>query len=176
MRNGIPAALVAAALAMLAACEGGTGPTTAYEYGGKSAGQQPGLRYQFDANGDRVWWLTRDGVVVKNVGAMERTAVTIPGWTWVKAAWSCPPDLALGPSGEAVVTSNIVPIVWKIDPKTMAVTEGPEKAVLRQSFGIIVVAQRREDKAEDNRTIELNDAVEVLELLGGRVDRCGHRG
>ena len=123
MRNGIPTAVVAAALAMLAACEGGTGPTTSYEYGGKSAGQQPGLRYQFDANGDRVWWLTRDGVVVKNVGAMERTAVTIPGWTWVKAAWSCPPDLALGPSGEAVVTSNIVPIVWKIDPKTMAVTE-----------------------------------------------------
>jgi len=124
MRNGIPAALVAAAVAMLAGCEGGTGPTTSYQYG-KSAGQQAGMRYQFDANRERVWWLTRDGVVVKNVRAMERTAVPIPDWTWVGEAWSCTPDLALGPRGEALVTSNIVPIVWKIDPETMVVTEHP---------------------------------------------------
>jgi hypothetical protein len=115
--------LVAAALAILSGCEGGAG---SYQYGGNgSTSQQAGMRYQFDANRERVWWLTRDGVVVKNVRTMERTAVPIPGWTWVGEAWSCMPDLALGPRGEALVTSNILPIVWKIDPETLTVTEHP---------------------------------------------------
>ena len=38
------------------------------------------------------------------------------------APYGCPPDLALGPKGEAVVTSNIVPILWRIDPDTLAVS------------------------------------------------------
>jgi hypothetical protein len=115
--------LVAAALAILSGCEGGAG---SYQYGGNgSTSQQAGMRYQFDANRERVWWLTRDGVVVKNVRTMERTAVPIPGWTWVGEAWGCMPELALGPRGEALVTSNILPIVWKIDPETLTVTEHP---------------------------------------------------
>ena len=125
MRNGIPKTLVAAALAMLAGCEGGTGPTTHQYEGNLSAGQQIGLRYQLDANRERVWRLNRDGAVVKDLRTMERTAVPIPDWTWVSEAWSCAPDLAVGPRGEALVTSNIVPVVWKIDPETMAVTEHP---------------------------------------------------
>jgi hypothetical protein len=126
MRNEISTALVAGALAMLSGCEGGTGATTSYQYGGNaSAGQQAGMRYQLDTSRERAWWLTRDGVVVKNVRAMERTAVPIPGWTWAGEAWSCMPDLALGPRGEALVTSNILPIVWRIDPETLAVTEHP---------------------------------------------------
>jgi hypothetical protein len=126
MRNGIATALVAAALAMLSGCEGGTDATRSQQYGGRaSAGQQAGMRYQFDASRERMWWLTREGVVVKDLRAMERTAVPIPGWTWVGEAWSCVPDLALGPRGEALVTSNILPIVWKIDPETLTVTEHP---------------------------------------------------
>jgi hypothetical protein len=110
MRNGISTALVAAALAMLSGCEGG---------------QHAGMRYQLDASRERAWWLTRDGVVVKNVRAMERISVPIPGWTWAAEPWSCMPDLALGPRGEALVTSNVLPVVWKIDPETLAVTEHP---------------------------------------------------
>ena len=112
MRNGISTALVAAALVMLSGCEGGTG-------------RQAGMRYQFDSSRERVWWLTRDGVLVKNARAMERTAVPIPGWTWAATPWGCMPDLALGPRGEALVTSNVLPVVWKIDPETLAVTEHP---------------------------------------------------
>src|SRR4051794_5174373 len=109
MRNGICSALVATALATLSGCEDGTSA----------------MRQQFDTARERVWWLTSDGVVVKNLRAMERTAVPIPGWTWVGAAWGCLPDLALGPRGEALVTSNVLPIVWKIDPVTLKVTEHP---------------------------------------------------
>lgn len=109
MRNGICSALVATALATLSGCEDGTSA----------------MRQQFDTARERVWWLTSDGVVVKNLRAMERTAVPIPGWTWVGAAWGCMPDLALGPRGEALITSNVLPIVWKIDPETLKVTEHP---------------------------------------------------
>ena len=126
MRNGIPAVLVTAALATLAGCESGADSTTSYQYGGNaSAGQQIGMRYQLDANRERLWWLNRDGAVVKDLRTKEKTAVQIADWTWVGEAWSCAPDLALGPGGEALVTSNIVPVVWKIDPETMAVTEHP---------------------------------------------------
>jgi hypothetical protein len=125
MRNGISSTLAAAALAMLAGCEGGAGPATSYQYARSASGQQAGMRFQLDAGRERLWWLTRDGVVVRNARAMERTAVPIPGWTWVGEAWSCMPDLALGPRGEALVTSNILPVVWKIDPQTLAVTEHP---------------------------------------------------
>jgi hypothetical protein len=51
--------------------------------------------------------------------------VRLAGWTWVAEQWSCMPDLALGPRGEALVTSNILPVLWKIDPDTLAVTEHP---------------------------------------------------
>jgi len=111
---------------MLAGCEAGTGPTTSYQYGGSAAaGKQIGMRYQLDAKRERVWWLNRDGAVVKDLRTMERTAVPITDWTRVGEAWSCAPDLALGPGGEALVTSNILPVVWKIDPETMVVTEHP---------------------------------------------------
>jgi hypothetical protein len=124
MRNGISTALVTAALATLAGCESGTVSTTSYQYGGSaSADQQIGMRYQLDANRERLWSLNRDGAVVKDLRTMQRTAVPIADWTRVGEAWSCAPDLALGPRGEALVTSNIVPVVWEIDPETMAVTE-----------------------------------------------------
>ena len=41
----------------------------------------------------------------------------------VDPAYACQAALALGPKGEALVTSNILPTVWKIDPETLAVSE-----------------------------------------------------
>jgi hypothetical protein len=66
----------------------------------------------------RDWQLTRDGVA-----ADARTQVTLPGWIWAREAYACAPSLAVGPQGEAIVTSNVVPTLWRIDPKTLAVTE-----------------------------------------------------
>lgn len=33
-----------------------------------------------------------------------------------------PCRIPLGPDGEAVVTSNVVPVLWRIDPETLAVS------------------------------------------------------
>jgi hypothetical protein len=77
-----------------------------------AAGDQP-------AQGKRSWQLTRDGVMAGN------TSVAIPGWILAAEPYACPPELAVGPKGEAVVTSNVVSTLWRVDPETLAVTEHP---------------------------------------------------
>ena len=123
MRIGITVVAVTAALALLAGCETGAGSGASRQYGNASGAKPVSVRYQVDAPRERVWWLTANGVFVNNARASEKTAVALPGWTWAAAPWSCMPDLALGPRGEAVVTSNVVPVVWRIDPDTLAVSE-----------------------------------------------------
>jgi hypothetical protein len=96
MRTAI--ATVAAALLTLGGCSDSTQTTSA-----------PSQRYQ----------LTSEGVRVHS--ASDSRTVLLPGWIWV-AAPHCPPVLAIGPNGEAVVTSNVVPMLWRIDPDTLAVS------------------------------------------------------
>jgi len=80
---------------------------------------QPASQAQFDTPRHRAWQLTGDGVLAGN------TAVPIPGWIRAEDAYACSPELAVGPKGEAIVTSNVVPTLWRIDPETLAVTEHP---------------------------------------------------
>jgi len=126
MRYGITTLAIAVALALQAGCETGAGSGASGQYTRNHSGTKPvSVRYQVDADRERVWWLTADGVFVNNARASEKAAVALRGWTWAAAPWSCMPDLALGPRGEAVVTSNVLPIVWRIDPDTLAVSEHP---------------------------------------------------
>jgi len=69
---------------------------------------------------ERTWWLASDGVGTRAPGL--EALVALPGWQWVGEQHSCPPALAIGPRGEALVTSNVVPSVWRIDPDTLAVS------------------------------------------------------
>ena len=46
----------------------------------------------------------------------------LPGWQWAGAPYGCLPVLALGPRGEVVVTSDVLPKLWRVDPETLAVT------------------------------------------------------
>jgi hypothetical protein len=87
--------------------------------------QLPNGRYQVDAERHRVWFLTHEGVFVYDVARPERVAVPLPGWVSVDAFYGCLPDLALGPRGEAVITSNSLPTLWRIDPDTLAVSVHP---------------------------------------------------
>ncbi len=90
-----------------------------------SQSQRPDARYQVDAARNRVWTLTPDGVFLHDAATGKDIEVPIPGWQWVDTQYACPPDLALGPNGEAVITSNVVPTLWRIDPETLAVTVHP---------------------------------------------------
>jgi hypothetical protein len=69
---------------------------------------------------DRAWQLTRNGVVVQDAG--RTTRVPLPDWTYAGPRFGCAPTLAVGPNGEAVVTSDVMPTLWRVDPRTLAVT------------------------------------------------------
>ena len=69
----------------------------------------------------RVWVIDGNGLFLEEA-RKPRRAVMLPGWQWAGDAYACAPDIAIGPRGEAVVTSNVLPVVWKVDPETFAVS------------------------------------------------------
>jgi hypothetical protein len=83
----------------------------------------PILRFQKDAARDRGWILTRSGVLVFDFKTRQTTAhVRLPEWVWAAEEFTCLPELALGPKGEALISSNVVPTLWRVDPVTLAVS------------------------------------------------------
>src|SRR4051812_16033162 len=79
----------------------------------------PLLRVVLDPTREQSYGMTREGVLIQARGV--HTVVALPGWLWVGAPY-CAPDMALGPRGEVIITSNVVPMLWKIDPQTFRVT------------------------------------------------------
>jgi len=77
---------------------------------------------QVDAARGRIWWLTGAGLVLHDRGQRQPVTVTLPGWQWAGTPYGCPPGLALGPKGEVIVTSDVLPKLWRVDPYTLAVT------------------------------------------------------
>lgn len=122
MRNAIaPLSLLAASIIALGGCDSRV--ETKQPSRAAAAASEASMRYQVDATQGRIWWLTREGVFVHDAKTPQKRFVPIPGWVSVDVAYACLPALALGPKGEALVTSNVLPTVWKIDPETLAVSE-----------------------------------------------------
>lgn len=84
-----------------------------------------GGQRQVDRVRGRVWELNLDGVTMRDIRTRGKVQLSLPDWIWVGPAYACMPDLALGPKGEVVITSNVVPTVWRVDPETLAVTMHP---------------------------------------------------
>lgn len=83
-------------------------------------GERPILRSQADAAGGRLWILTSEGVELYEEATRRRVArIALPGWLWAGETFACPPALAIGPRGEAVISSNVLPTLWRIDPVTL---------------------------------------------------------
>ena len=81
------------------------------------------LKVVRDGERDRAYVLDRDGVDVIKLSTGHKLArVTLAGWVWVDEAYSAPPDVALGPQGEVIVTSNVLPVLWRIDRQTLGTT------------------------------------------------------
>lgn len=127
MSNGIASAfLVSALIVPVGGCDLGVASPRALDPAGNAAeSPPPRARYGVDAARNRVWFLTRDGVSVYDVAKSERILVPLPSWLWVDTPYGRLPDLALGPSGEAVITSNVVPTLWRVDPETLVVSVHP---------------------------------------------------
>jgi hypothetical protein len=109
MRNTIVAVL---AVLAVAGCDSSAGPS-----------QSSMLGYQVDGERNRSIWLTREGVQIHSAAA-QPVRVELPGWIYAGGP-HCPPALVLGPKGEVLVTSNVIPTIWRIDAESLAVTVHP---------------------------------------------------
>ena len=69
----------------------------------------------------RAWVLDAGGLFLEQAGKPRRP-FRLADWTWAGQPYACAPDIAIGPRGEVIVTSNVVPVLWKIDPDTLAVS------------------------------------------------------
>ena len=78
-------------------------------------------RYRAQPERGRAWVIEGNELYLEEA-RKPRRAIALPGWQWAGQPYACVPDIAIGPRGEAVVTSNVVPVVWKIDPDTLAVS------------------------------------------------------
>lgn len=79
------------------------------------------LRYRAQSERGRAWVIDAGGLFLEEA-RKPRRAITLPEWQWAAEPYACAPDIAIGPRGEAVVTSNVLPVLWRIDPETLAVS------------------------------------------------------
>lgn len=120
--NPFKALVLSACMAASGGCDSGAANS---QQANAPEWRAPEARYKIDSARNRVWVLTLDGVALYDVKGEKRVAIVLPDWVQVGESYGCMPDLALGPAGEAVVTSNVLPRLWKIDAETLAVTVHP---------------------------------------------------
>lgn len=97
-----------------------TNPAAAIPFA-KRIDSDPIYRVRVDHQRGRYWVLGDDHVQVYSATDKRLIArVTIPGWNVAGRVGL--PDLALDRSGAALVSSNAVPMLWRIDPDQFSVT------------------------------------------------------
>ena len=79
------------------------------------------FRYRAQPERARVWAISEDGLFIEEA-RKPRRAIKLADWHWANWPYACAPDIAIGPRGEAVITSNVLAVLWKIDPDTLAVS------------------------------------------------------
>ena len=116
---------------VLAACtsqeNAGEGPAAGHRYGGdirigsRLAEEPRALRVRKDAVRSWQWELTPEGVRIYDAATRQLVrAIELPGWS--SARVGCNPDLVLDGRGRAIVSSNVEPKLWVIDPDSLAAT------------------------------------------------------
>ena len=108
------------------------------------------LRVREDPQRDRRWVLAADGVHLHSRRTGQRLRhIALPGWYWAGEPYSCAPDLAIGPHGEALVTSDVAPVLWRVDPRslTVSVRELSLEADLHMDVGFTGLAYSPQQRA-----------------------------
>lgn len=75
------------------------------------------LRIVQDGGRNRTWRLERDAVYVGD------RRIALPGWLHADEGYVCRPDLAIDGQGAAVVSTNVAPILWRVDPVNSRVSQ-----------------------------------------------------
>jgi len=72
---------------------------------------------------NRLWVLDLEVIsVYDNTNGRRLRRIVLPEWMVLPKNYSCLPDLALDSSGTAFVSSNVLPVLWRIDPQRYEVT------------------------------------------------------
>jgi len=72
---------------------------------------------------NRLWVLDLEVIsVYDNTNGRRLRRIVLPEWIVLPKKYSCLPDLALDSSGTAFVSSNVLPVLWRIDPQRYEVT------------------------------------------------------
>jgi hypothetical protein len=79
------------------------------------------FRHRAQPESARAWVIDSNGLFLEQTGKSRR-AIKLANWHWATWPYACAPDIALGPQGEAIVTSNVMAVLWKVHPKTLAVS------------------------------------------------------
>ena len=81
------------------------------------------LRVAQDVSRNQYWLLQRDGVYLYDATTQAlKQRYELPGWLYVRNDYACAPDLAVDARGAAVISSNIAPLLWRVDPAKAEVT------------------------------------------------------
>jgi len=78
------------------------------------------LRTVHDASRNRVWVLERNALYLHQGAQKQR--YELPGWIYASEPYACSPDVAVDAQGAAVVSSNVVPVLWRVEPAKGQVT------------------------------------------------------
>ena len=104
-----------AVLALLSACDGSVrreGP--------------PQAEFQLvrvDSTHNRRWVLEMDALTVyDDLNRRRLRRLVLPDWALAGPRDACAPDMVLDRNGAAYVSSNVLPILWRIDPARFEIT------------------------------------------------------
>lgn len=101
--------VIVLATALLAACQ---------------SAEQTILRIRPDAERNLLWVLDHQGVAIhNNTSGRLVQRIALPDWVVAGRQFGCPPDLALDSSGAAIVSSNVLPVLWRIEPVRFEVSK-----------------------------------------------------
>ena len=75
-----------------------------------------------DAGRGRIWSLTREGLVLRDIASTEKRSIALPGWIAAGTPFGFEPALVAGPGGDILVTSDVLPVIWRVDQRSLAVS------------------------------------------------------
>jgi hypothetical protein len=75
-----------------------------------------------DAERNRLWVLDQESLTLyDNLNGRRVRRITLPDWVLAGEGYACAPDVVLDRAGAVFVSSNVVPVVWRVDPQSFDV-------------------------------------------------------
>jgi hypothetical protein len=76
-----------------------------------------------DTARNRLWVLDTTGLALHdNISGRRLRHVALPGLFLAGTDYLCPPDLAFDAAGTVFVSSDVLPVIWRVDPQRFEVT------------------------------------------------------